>query len=135
MKMPLSIALLLGLLTAGPAFAGSTAAIDLLLQQYRSAGAGPFSAERGRRFWHETVRTVDGRERRCTTCHTTDLRARGKHVRTGKPIAPMAPSVNPERLQKAKTIEKWFRRNCKWTLGRPCAPQEKGDILRYLESQ
>jgi len=135
MKMAFSLALLLGLLTAGAASAGSPPAVDRLLQQYQHAGAGPFSADRGRRLWHETGRSVDGRERRCTTCHTTDLRARGKHVRTGKPIAPMAPSANPKRLQKAKTIEKWFRRNCKWTLGRPCTPQEKGDILRYLESQ
>lgn len=135
MKTSFSIALLLLSLTAGTASAGSTPAVDKLLQQYRNAGAGPFSAERGQRFWQESVRTVDGRERRCTTCHTTNLRARGKHVRTGKAIAPMAPSMNPKRLQKAKKIEKWFRRNCKWTLGRPCTPQEKGDLLRYLESQ
>ncbi len=122
---------LLFLLLAGPATAAG-AAVDALLHQYRQAGAGPFDAGRGEHLWHNAGRTVNGRERHCTTCHTPDRHARGKHIRTGKPIAPMAPSVNPERLQDAKKIEKWFRRNCKWTLGRACTPQEKGDILRYL---
>jgi len=34
----------------------------------------------------------------------------------------------------AKT-EKWFLRNCKWTMGRTCTAQEKGDFLAYFQSQ
>jgi hypothetical protein len=47
----------------------------------------------------------------------------------------MALSVNPARLTDAKTVEKWFRRNCRWTLGRECTPQEKGDFIQFITSQ
>ena len=57
------------------------------------------------------------------------------HVCTGKSIELMAPSVNPKRLTDSRLIEKWFKRNCKWTLGRECTPQEKGDLLVYLQTQ
>lgn len=46
----------------------------------------------------------------------------------------MSPAVNPKRLSDPKKIEKWFLRNCKWTLGRECTPQEKGDYLTYLRN-
>ncbi|MEA3244387.1 MAG: DUF1924 domain-containing protein, partial [Pseudomonadota bacterium] len=32
-----------------------------------------------------------------------------------------------------KKIEKWFKRNCKWTLGRECTAQEKADFLAYID--
>jgi hypothetical protein len=47
----------------------------------------------------------------------------------------MAPSVNAERLTEAKKMDKWFLRNCKWTLGRACTAQEKGDVLMWLRDQ
>ena len=56
-------------------------------------------------------------------------------TKTGKVIDPMAPSVNPKRFTDAKEIEKWFKRNCTWTVGRECTPQEKGDFLSYLRTQ
>jgi hypothetical protein len=43
--------------------------------------------------------------------------------------------VNPRRLTERRQIEKWLGRNCKWTLGRDCAPQEKGDLLSFIRSQ
>ena len=43
----------------------------------------------------------------------------------------MAPSVNPKRFTDLKKVEKWFRRNCKWTWGRECNAQEKADILQW----
>jgi hypothetical protein len=46
----------------------------------------------------------------------------------------MAPSVNPERLTDQRKITKWFKRNCKWTLGRECTHREQGDVLAYLRS-
>ncbi|MCW8907187.1 MAG: DUF1924 domain-containing protein, partial [Sedimenticola sp.] len=52
----------------------------------------------------------------------------------GKAIEPMAPTVNPKRLTEVKQIKKWFVRNCKWTLGRECTAQEKGDFLAYLKN-
>ncbi len=59
----------------------------------------------------------------------------GKHNRTGKMIKPISPTVNPERLTDIKKIKKWLLRNCKWTFGRECTTQEKGNILLWLSQQ
>ncbi len=79
--------------------------------------------------------TSEGQERACTTCHGDNLKEPGKHAKTGKTIETLAPPVNPKRLTDTKEIEKWFLRNCKWTLGRECSPQEKGDFLVFLREQ
>ncbi len=63
-----------------------------------------------------------------------DLTRTGKHVKTNKEIKPMTPSANPKRLTDAKKIEKWFKRNCKWTLGRVCTAREKADFLAYINN-
>lgn len=111
-------------------------AVAALLDQYRQQGAGEFSAERGRTQWQQINQNVeDGSQRSCNDCHGEDLSQVGKHKKTGKRIEPMAPSVNPERFTDMKKIKKWFRRNCKWTLGRLCTPQEKGDLLVFLKTQ
>ncbi len=112
-------------------------AVDDLLSQYQQAGAGQFSAERGRALWHKHFPDPKqpGKIRSCTTCHGEDLTRTGKHVRTGKLIKPMAPSVNGKRYSEVKKIRKWFKRNCKWTVGRECTPQEKGDVLTFLRNQ
>ncbi|HEY5789135.1 MAG TPA: DUF1924 domain-containing protein, partial [Gammaproteobacteria bacterium] len=65
----------------------------------------------------------------------SDLRSAGRHLRTRKPIEPLAPSANPRRLTDTAEIEKWFRRNCDWTVGRECTAQEKGDLLAWLRTQ
>ena len=89
-----------------------------------------FSAARGAKFFQET----HGGEWSCSTCHTGTPVTAGRHVRTGKSIAPLAPAVNPERFADAATAEKWFRRNCNDVVGRECTPQEKGDVLTWLIS-
>jgi hypothetical protein len=87
-------------------------------------------------MWTEKFPDDSGKNTRsCASCHTEDLRSPGKHIRTNKPIEPLAPSVNRERLTDAKKIEKWFTRNCKWTFGRECTPQEKSDFLSYILTQ
>ncbi|MFQ5489046.1 MAG: DUF1924 domain-containing protein [Gammaproteobacteria bacterium] len=113
------------------------AAVDDLLAEYRQAGAAEFSAERGRTLWDKRFPDPKqaGKTRSCSLCHGDDLRQGGKHVRTGKAIKPMAPSVNSARLSDVKKVRKWLKRNCKWTLGRECSPQEKGDLLTFLRSQ
>ena len=112
------------------------AIVDDIVDGYRAGGASEFSADTGRTLWNQTFKDPkSGEERSCETCHTSDLRKTGKHVQTGKPIEPMAPSANPKRLTDARFIEKWFKRNCTWTLGRECTPQEKGDVLMFLRSQ
>ena len=111
--------------------------VDELLSGYQAAGAKDFTASNGDNLWHKTFPDPEeaGKTRSCITCHGKDLRAKGKHARTGKVIEPMASSVNPERYTDPKFIEKWFTRNCKWVLDRECTPQEKGDLLTYLRTQ
>ena len=110
-------------------------AISELQANYQTKGAGPFSAAAGEALWNRSFTDAkSGKERNCTTCHTTDLKQSGKHVRTGKVIEPMAASVNSKRLTEVKKIKKWFVRNCKWTLGRECTAQEKGDFLAFLQN-
>ncbi|HED12417.1 MAG TPA: DUF1924 domain-containing protein [Gammaproteobacteria bacterium] len=123
------------LLAAMPVLA-STSAVSQLQSKYQAAGAGPFTAAAGQAFWNTKHNNSKvGKQRDCTGCHTKNLKSMGKHVKTGKEIKPMAPSVNPERFTDAKKVKKWFRRNCKWVLGRECTAQEKGDVLQFLSIQ
>jgi len=98
----------------------------------KSASSTPdfqgFSAERGKIFFE----TKHGQDWSCSTCHTDNPAAQGKHAKTDKPIKPLAPSANTERFTKMKKIKKWFKRNCNDVLDRLCTPQEKGDVLAYL---
>lgn len=97
------------------------------LQALQAAGAGPFSAAAGKALWLQ-----DNNGRSCATCHGSDPAQPGKHQKTGKPIEPMALHANPERFTDAAKTEKWFLRNCRWTLGRECSAQEKGDVITWL---
>jgi len=108
--------------------------VEDLLNEYRQHGAMDFSAAAGKTFWNQPFQPASAeKERRCASCHTTDLRQPGKHVTTGKEIAPLAPSVTTKRLTNTEKMRKWLARNCKWTLGRECTAQEKGDVLMYLK--
>ena len=106
-----------------------------LLAIYTNQGAGPFSSEAGQSLLLSQGITKDGMVRSCTSCHGEQLNKKGKHIVTDKIIQPMAPSVNSERITDQKKVEKWFRRNCKWTFGRECTAQEKGDFLSFLKTQ
>lgn len=133
-----SMIMLIGglLLTLGLPFPVHADAVDDLLAGYRALGAEGFRADSGAMLWNRTFKDAGtGRPRSCGTCHGNDLRRPGQHVRTGKRIDPMAPSANSSRLTRAKALEKWLKRNCQWTLGRECTPQEKGDLLLYLREQ
>jgi mono/diheme cytochrome c family protein len=95
-----------------------------------SPGFAGFSAQRGERLF----KTTHGGEWSCASCHTDNPLATGKHAKTGKSIAPLAPAANAERFTDAAKIEKWFKRNCNDVLGRACTPVEKGDVLTWLTS-
>ena len=110
--------------------ASASELIDTMLLEFQAAAQAPFSESEGERTW---LRNAGGRS--CTSCHSDSLYVRGRHESTGKIIEPMAPSVNPERLTERKKINKWFLRNCKWTFGRECTAQEKGNILLWLSRQ
>ena len=103
--------------------------VDKLLLQYQQQGAVLVAPGRGKQLWY-----AKSGDRSCTSCHGSSPAASGKHVKTGKVIKPMAALVNPERYQGSKKVEKWFLRNCKWTLGRKCTVQEKADTLSWLDS-
>lgn len=93
-------------------------------------GFSGFSAERGQKFFSST----HGNDWSCTSCHTATPSKPGKHAKTGKEIAPLAPAANPQRFTDAAKVEKWFKRNCSDVLGRACTAQEQGDVLAYLMS-
>ena len=108
------------------------AGIDATIEHFNPQHQLSFNAERGDTLWHKKNTGKDGKERDCTLCHGDDLRKSGKHIKTGKVIDPMAPSVNAKRFTDIDKVEKWLLRNCKWTFGRECTAQEKGDLLTYL---
>ncbi|KAK3608787.1 hypothetical protein CHS0354_006828 [Potamilus streckersoni] len=91
--------------------------VKTALKSYEAQGAKNFSAEKGKQMWTQEF-TVDGEKRTCATCHMTDLTKVGKRADTGKAIDPMSAKANPQRYTDINFIEKWFKRNCKWTWGR-----------------
>jgi hypothetical protein len=122
------VAILFG---AATAHAASPADIALSYEssaRQASAQFSGFSAVRGKTFFQST----HGREWSCSSCHTDNPVASGRHARTGKPILPLAPAANAERFTSLVEAEKWFRRNCNDVLARTCTAQEKGDVLAYL---
>jgi hypothetical protein len=113
----------------------AASAVDTLIEEYRSQGTTQFNADTGKKFWNQSFMTDKSPEsRRCASCHTANPDQPGKHIRTGKLIKPLAPSANSERLSDIRKVRKWFKRNCQWTLGRECTPQEKGNVLLYLNN-
>ncbi len=110
------------------------AVLGILVYASPSWAAGDPKA--GEAAWVQEHPQADGSPARsCATCHGRDLKQPGRQVNTGKVIEPMAPSVNPQRLKDPEKVEKWFARNCRWTLGRECTPAEKADFLAYIQTQ
>lgn len=132
--------ILISLLYVVPFYSQATER-EALLNQYANQNSSqfshePFSALRGQTLWAKTVEgDAPNTQRSCTTCHGENLNSEGEHISTNKVIKALAPSINPDSLVDAKKIEKWFKRNCLWTFGRECSPQEKGDVLTYLQNQ
>jgi len=93
-----------------------------------------FSIERGHQLFSTRHALGKPETPSCTACHTKSPLNVGS-TRAGKEIAPMAVSKTPDRYTDPKKVEKWFRRNCKSVLGRPCTPLEKGDFLTFMMSQ
>jgi len=137
-RRPLTVALTLTLLLAATsALAAMSPAQKSVLDAHAAvaAKADPafqgFSAERGKALFLGTHTGGKPETPSCTTCHSADLTKQGK-TRAGKPIEPMAASVNPKRYTDPTEVEKWFKRNCSDVLGRECTPTEKGDALTFL---
>ncbi len=131
----LRMVLLLSLVvTTTPAWSGNV--IERLKTNYLQLGASSFDPERGKTLWQrKSPHQKSGKSRSCTDCHGPSLAQPGRHLRTGKVIQPISPAIEPQRFSSIGKVEKWFKRNCKWTLGRTCSPQEKGDILSYIQQE
>lgn len=118
-----------------PALAESThpllAGYGVQARQQAPQFAG-FSAERGKALYFAEV-PRNGKTMSCTTCHTADPRQPGK-TPAHRNVAPLAPSVNPERFTDLQKVEKWFRRNCDDVYARACTTQEKGDFISWIDS-
>lgn len=112
-------------LSASAALAATPA--ELLAGYSAEAGVRAEPA-RGQAFFTQR----HGQEWACASCHTANPTQAGKHIVTGKSIAPMAPAVNAQRFTDLAKTEKWFRRNCKDVVGRECQANEKADILAWL---
>jgi len=106
------------------------------IQQNASSTIQLSSFEKGKKLWQQKhVGKKPYAVRSCTSCHGSDVTLMGKHIKTNKQIQPMAVSSNPKRFTKKAKVDKWFLRNCKWTMGRACTQQEKNDISHYLKNQ
>jgi hypothetical protein len=93
-------------------------------------GFNGFSAERGKALYFGPH--AGGQPEACSTCHTANPAKPGQHYKTGREIAPMAVSANPDRFTDPAEVEKRFARDCKNVLRRPCTAQEKGDFITFL---
>jgi len=127
-----------GLLTLLVLFSGMSNAneyLDQLHQQTKQSDIGfsGFSATRGESLFVTQFGTGKPNTPACTSCHDKNPTLPGK-TRAGKPIEPMAISVNPQRYTDTAKINKWFGRNCRSVLGRECTLIEKGDFLTYMIS-
>jgi hypothetical protein len=133
LKAPFLVAMALAAAISASSVAASG---EDLTARYEGEGAGPFSAAAGQSAWGAEHRPPGAdAARSCATCHGTDLTKPGRHATTGKSIEPMALSANPQRLSDPTKAERWFNRNCRWTLGRECTAQEKGDFVLLMQSR
>ncbi|MDO8925451.1 MAG: DUF1924 domain-containing protein [Sideroxyarcus sp.] len=96
----------------------------------QTAGFQP-SAQRGAAF-HTRNFGVSAKLASCASCHTDNPAQAGRHVVTDKPIKPLAPAANAERLTDPAKVEKWFKRNCTEVVGRECSAAEKADYIAYV---
>ncbi len=120
-------ALILAAALAGTAWAGTPQ--EQLGALSAQAGRSPNGAQ-GQQFFN----AKHGREWSCASCHNAQPTGEGKHANTGKTIAALAPTFNPERFTDPAKSEKWFRRNCNDVLARECTAAEKADVLAWLMS-
>ena len=97
-----------------------------------SPGFIAFSAQRGETLFRLKFTGGDPRTASCTACHTADPRQPGQNAKTGRPIEPVAVSVNSARFTDAAKVEKQFARDCKSVLGRECTALEKGDYITFM---
>ena len=119
------------LLSAGCFAADSPQSLAAAYAKQAGVAVSALSPDRGEALYRSAHPGGDGKPVSCASCHTDSPKQAGR-TRVGKPIEPLAPSVNRERFTDAAKVEKWFRRNCKDVLQRECTAQEKGDFVTWL---
>lgn len=126
---------LLSWLCAGTALAESPAVLmnGYASEAARSAPGFVPSGQRGKDFFARKW-GVSGKMPNCQSCHGSDLTQEGKHVITGRRIAPLSPLTNGERLTSSAKVEKWFGRNCQEVVGRACTAAEKADLIKFFSN-
>ncbi len=143
MKTQALILILLGGLFAATAQA-DTATAQKLAGKYATAAkaadpewAGPTTEEGQAFFTREVIqfkgdRNKPGKAIACASCHTANPADSGKHILTGKKIAPLSPAVNARRFADINKVEKGFTRHCNEVVGSDCTPAEKASYITYV---
>lgn len=134
-KMSLILVALIGFgaLTANADVATAQKLADkyaVIAKNINPASTG-LSSDDGKAFFNREL-TIKGKPVACASCHTANPADNGKHVVTGKPIRPLAPSVNEKRFVSIDKVEKNFTKHCNDIIGRDCTAQEKGNFVAYL---
>lgn len=146
MKSQAVFGILLGGLFAATVQA-DTATAQKLADKYAAAAraadaqwAGP-TAEEGRAFFTREVIQFKGdpanpgRAIACASCHTANPADPGKHIVTGKKIAPLSPAVNAKRFASLNKVEKGFAKHCQEVVGSDCTPAEKASYITYVMTE
>ena len=94
-----------------------------------------FSAKRGEQIFTTSHIGKRGEPISCTSCHSLNLKNKGKNVHTNKVLEPLAPSVNTKRLSEVKNVKKWLRRNFNDVYKKEGTALQKGDVLYFINSK
>ena len=103
---------------------------DKLYHSWSDTSIGAYSSDKGAELWNYEM--FPGKS--CSSCHGDDLTKPGRHTRTNKVIKPLSPSANTGRLTKEKKINKWLKRNCKFTYKRVCTAEEKISFIEFIRN-
>lgn len=141
-KINLVLSLCLGLATFNAGADVATA--QKLADKYAAAAkaadaawAGP-TVEEGKAFFSREVIQFKGDTKNpgkaiaCASCHTANPADAGKHIVTGKKIAPLSPAVNAKRFAALDKVEKGFAKHCQEVVGSDCTPAEKASYITYV---
>ncbi|MDO9364885.1 MAG: DUF1924 domain-containing protein [Methylotenera sp.] len=90
------------------------------------------SVTEGKMFFNRKIKTANGKEMACASCHTTNPANTGKNIITGKAIAPLSPAVNKKRFKDIDKVEEKFTEHCNEIIGADCTAAEKANYIIYL---
>ncbi|NOU41390.1 MAG: DUF1924 domain-containing protein [Methylotenera sp.] len=133
----LILAALLGLATFSAQAASPITNAEALTKKYVSIAqtVNPefvSSVTEGKMFFNRKIKTANGKEMACASCHTTNPANVGKNIITGKSIAPLSPAVNKKRFKDIEKVEEKFTEHCNEIIGADCNAAEKANYIIYL---